>query len=140
MHAFVECQDNTLLACLYPPDMKMPIRHALYYPKRLVSKNNINFSQTFSCSFAPITLSSYPLLKLMLEAARRGDNSLVVLNACDEVLVEAFLAKRIKFTDIFKVMRYMFNKYDSNVIGTLDDVFFWDLWSRVKTRERIEKL
>jgi 1-deoxy-D-xylulose-5-phosphate reductoisomerase len=140
VHAFVEFQDNTLLACLYPPDMKMPIAHALYYPKRSQGKSNMNFSKAFSCSFAPLSLNSYPLLKLILAAAQKGDNSLVILNACDEVLVEAFLEKRIKFTDIFKIMRYMFNKYESNVINTLDDVFFWDLWARVKTRERIQKI
>jgi len=140
VHALVEFVDNTLSACMYAPDMRTPIAHALYYPERFASNRDVNFRKPFSCSFKPLLMRRFPLLTLVLEAATRADNGLVVLNACDEVLIEHFLRKKISFKDMHKVMQFIFRRYLSQKIRTIDDVFFWDLWSRVKTRERIEKL
>jgi 1-deoxy-D-xylulose-5-phosphate reductoisomerase len=139
-HAFVECYDSTLLSCLYQPDMRVPISHSLYYPRRRHTGKNVNFLKTFSCTFSPLNEKDYPLFSLLRAAAERGDNSLVILNACDEVAVEAFLEKRIKFTDIFRIMNYLFNRYEKKQIQGLDDIFYWDLWARVKTRERVARL
>lgn len=140
VHALVEYKDNTLFACLYPPDMKMPISFALCYPQRSNSGREINFKGKFSYSFAPLCYDNYPLLKIILEAASRGDNALVVLNACDELAIDYFLGKKIKFTDIHKVMRYIFKSYPSHQIRSIDDVFYWDNWSRIKTKEYLERL
>ena len=140
IHAFLECRDNTLFACLYSPNMKMPISHALYYPGRLDSEVKENFKNSFSYSFAPANYRNYPMLEIIIEAAKRGDNSLVILNACDEVAIDYFLRKRIKFTDIYKVMAYIFKHYKSGKIKKIDEVFFWDSWARIKTEEYLKKL
>jgi 1-deoxy-D-xylulose-5-phosphate reductoisomerase len=139
-HALVEYKDNTLLSCLYPPDMKMPISFSLHYPERSNSSNCTNFKNNFSLSFAPIDYRKYPLLKIVLEAAKKKDNSLVVLNACDEVAIDWFLRKRIKFTDINKVMNFIFNNYPSRKIKKIEDVFYWDNWGRSRTEEYLNKL
>ena len=139
-HALVECKDNTLFACLYPPDMKMPISFALYHPKRAESSCEVNFKKGFSFSFSQINYSKYPLLSLVLKAAKRGDNSLVVLNACDEVAIDYFLKGKINFTDIDKAMKKLFKVYPQHKIKTIDDVFHWDDWARAKTKEYLDKL
>lgn len=140
VHALIEFVDNTLSACMYTPDMKTPIAYALYYPERLSAEKDRNFSKPFCCSFSPLDTRKFPLMELVLKAAARADNGLVVLNACDEVLVEHFLAKKISFGDMYKVMKSISRRYLSQKINTIDDVFFWDLWARVKTKEYIEKL
>ncbi len=140
VHALVECKDNTLLACLYPPDMKMPISFALYYPKRFNAAKADNFKKNISLSFAPISYSRYPLLRIILEAAKKEDNSLTILNACDEVAIDWFLKQRIGFTHIYKVMQYIYNRYPSHKIRKVDDVFYWDEWARTKTKEYLSRL
>lgn len=145
VHALVEYSDNTLLGCLYPPDMKIPISFALLYPQRFdfnkkanLAKNNT--ADSFSYSFSRLKQGRYPLLDLVLEAAKRQDNSLVVLNACDEIAVESFLAKKIRFTDIHKVMQYMFANYIPVKIKNISDVFYWDNWAREKSLEFLRRL
>jgi len=140
VHALCEYNDNTLLSCLYSPDMKKPISFSLYYPKRQNLVQDKVFDKAFSLSFFPINYNKFPLLKLILKAAKKKDNSLAVLNACDEVAIDYFLKKKIKFTDIFKVMEYIFRKYPSCKIKSLEDVFYWDDWARQKTRNYIDKL
>ena len=140
IHAFLECKDSTLFACLYPPDMKMPISHALCYPKRFDSKEGMNFKSSFSYNFKPLDYKDYPLLKIILAAAKKEDNSLVVLNAVDEVAIDYFLRKEIKFIDIYKVMAHIFRNYESSKIERIGDIFFWDDWARKKAKEYLNKL
>lgn len=140
IHALAEFKDNSLLACIYPPDMKMPISYALYYPRRFNSGKNVNFKSKFSLSFKPIDYSKYPLFKMILDAAKRKDNSLVILNACDEVAIDYFLKKKIKFTDIHKALRYIFKNYPRRKIKKINDVFFWDNWAREETEQYLNKL
>lgn len=145
VHALVEFADKSLLACLYQPDMKIPLTHSFYYPQRPVfsSEKTANCSlfslkRSFSCTFNPVDYNRYPLLKIILAAARRQDNSLVVLNACDEVAVSYFLKEKIKFTDISRAMQYLFQSCPSAKVRSVDDVFYWDRWARAKTKDYLE--
>jgi len=140
IHALLEYKDNTLFACLYPPDMKMPISHALLYPKRFGSTEGVNFKSSFSYNFEPLNSKDYPLLEIILQAAKKEDNSLVILNAVDEVAIDYFLTRRIKFIDIYKVMAHIFRNYKSSKIKKIGDVFFWDNWARRKTEEYLNRL
>ena len=140
IHALLEYKDSTLFACLYPPDMKMPISHALCYPKRFNSKEGMNFKSSFSYNFRPLDYKNYPLLRIILEAGKKEDNSLVILNAADEVAIDYFLRRRIKFIDIYKVMTYIFRNYKSSKIKRIGDVFFWDDWARKKAEEYLKRL
>lgn len=139
VHAMTEFKDGTLFACLYPPDMKTPISFAFYYPERSPLIKKIDFGKQFSLNFVPIDYKQFPLVKIIIDAAKRKDNSLVVLNACDEVAVEYFLKKKVKFVHINRVMKHMFNSYTPAKLKKIEDVFFWDRWAREKTREYIEK-
>ncbi|MEI8350122.1 MAG: 1-deoxy-D-xylulose-5-phosphate reductoisomerase [Candidatus Omnitrophota bacterium] len=140
IHALVECHDGMLFACLYPPDMRIPIAFALNYPTRWPIATDRGQVKNFSLSFAPLRYNDFPLLKIILEAARRKDNALIVLNACDEVAISYFLQKKIKFTDIYKVMEYIFQHYPKKTVERIEDVFWWDTWARQRTKEYLEKL
>ncbi|MBU2044894.1 MAG: 1-deoxy-D-xylulose-5-phosphate reductoisomerase [Candidatus Omnitrophica bacterium] len=140
IHALIEETDGTLFACLYPPDMKTPISFALHYPDRKKGNCKVNFKNSFSCNFRPIRYSDYPLLKVTLDAAKRNDNSLVILNACDEVAISNFLKGKIKFTDIGKVITKVLEKYPAHQIKNINDVLGWDNWARIKAEELIDKL
>ncbi len=140
VHALVEFKDSSLFACMYQPDMKIPISFALNYPKRMPVSNSENFKTKFSLTFEPLEVKKFPFLEIILEAARRKDNALVILNACDEVLVEYFLKNKIKFIDMQKVMRHIFSNYRAQKINNENDVFYWDDWARYKTKEYLEKL
>lgn len=140
VHAFVEFKDKTLFACMYPPDMRIPISFALSYPKRIDALKASNFKDKFSLSFAPLKEKQFPLLDIILKGAKLGGNSLAVLNGCDEVAVEYFLNNKIKFTDIYKAMNYIFSHYKPVGIKTLDDVFYWDTWAKEKTKEYLRAL
>ncbi len=140
IHALVEEADGTLFACLYPPDMKMPISFALYYPQRKKGDCKVDFKSSFSCNFRPVCYTDYPLLKATLDAAKRKDNSLIILNASDEVAIDSFLRGKIKFIDIGKVIRRVLKKYPAHPVKDINDVYGWDSWARTKAQEAINKL
>ncbi|MCP4652218.1 MAG: 1-deoxy-D-xylulose-5-phosphate reductoisomerase [Candidatus Omnitrophica bacterium] len=138
VHAMIEFKDSALFACIYPPDMKMPIAYALYHPARSPHAGGTGLGLKFSLSFEPLDYKQFPSIKIILEAAKRGGNSLAVLNACDEVAVEYFLRDKIKFTHIHKILERMFSKMPQASLKSVDDVFFWDKWARQKTNEYIK--
>ncbi|MCK5288537.1 MAG: 1-deoxy-D-xylulose-5-phosphate reductoisomerase, partial [Candidatus Omnitrophica bacterium] len=150
VHALVEYKDDTLFSCMYSPDMRMPISFALYYPERfdsdkkksVISKGTafLKNKNGFLCSFYPVNYSKYPILEIILQSAKKQDNSLIILNACDEIAIDYFLKKKIKFTDIYRVIKFMFNRYPAAKITDINDIFYWDNWGRIKTREYLNKL
>lgn len=140
VHAFVEFVDKSLSACIYPPDMKVPIAFALHYPLRKPCAQGVNFNKEFSLSFLPFEIKKYPLCDMVLQAARRNDNLPAILNACDEVAIDYFLKEKIRFYDIYKVMGYFFEKYPRHNLSDVKSIFYWDNWARIKTREYLEKL
>jgi 1-deoxy-D-xylulose-5-phosphate reductoisomerase len=151
IHALIESKDNVLFACLYLPDMRIPISFALNYPQRVpvAHKSIFSFSEVsskrghrggFSLTFLPLKLNNFPLLKIILEAGKRKDNSLIIMNACDEVAIDYFLAKKIGFPQIYKVMEYMFTHYTAKKIHRVEDIFFWDSWARERTKMFLDKL
>ncbi|MCM8787605.1 MAG: 1-deoxy-D-xylulose-5-phosphate reductoisomerase [Candidatus Omnitrophica bacterium] len=140
VHALLELKDKTIIACLYPADMRIPISYALHYPERFYNNDGMDFKNKICFSFEPISFKKFPLLKLILEAAKREDNSLVILNACDEISIEYFLKKKIKFIHIYKALEYMFSIYPSTRLKTIEDVFYWDNWAREKTKEYLDRV
>jgi 1-deoxy-D-xylulose-5-phosphate reductoisomerase len=138
IHALVEYEDDTVFSCMYPPDMRIPISYALYYPARRKAATGFDYDRKFCLNFEPVDFKKYPLLKLVIDIARRKDNGLCILNAADEVAVDAFLEGKIKFTDIAKVLAKVMKKYPSKKIKKITDVTYWDAWARKKARGYIK--
>ncbi|MEW8028650.1 MAG: 1-deoxy-D-xylulose-5-phosphate reductoisomerase [Candidatus Thiodiazotropha sp.] len=101
IHSMVEYVDGSVLAQLGNPDMRTPIAHALAWPQRIDSGvDSLNLFQVARLDFDQPDLQRYPCLKLAYQAIQSGGTASVILNAANEVAVEAFLAERLAFTDI----------------------------------------
>jgi len=101
IHSLVQFQDGSLKAQLGLPSMKLPIQYALTYPHRLPTDwPRFDFAQYGQLTFEPPDTEAFPNLRLALEAMRRGGNTPCVLNAANEVAVEAFLEERIGFLEM----------------------------------------
>lgn len=108
VHSAVEFEDGAVIAQLGTADMRTPIAYSLGWPERLDGQaKRMSFSEIARLTFEEPDLETFPLLKLAYDALKADDGSTVVLNAANEVAVEAFLARRIGFTDIFKTVNNM---------------------------------
>jgi 1-deoxy-D-xylulose-5-phosphate reductoisomerase len=104
IHSMVVCRDNSVLAQLGTPDMRVPIAYGLSFPQRIESgASQLNFTDLSALSFEPADFVRYPGLALAWEALRAAPGSTAVLNAANEVAVAAFLAGTIRFDQIHSV-------------------------------------
>jgi len=140
-HAFIEAKDNILFSLLYKPSMMIPISFSLYYPNRNFPLGGFDKSfYPLRLSFDKVDYAKFPLLKIVIAAAKKGGNFPVVINAADEVAVSYFLDGKIKFYDIQKAIKYIFSKTKKFVLRDLNSVYFWDKWARTKTEEFLNKI
>jgi 1-deoxy-D-xylulose-5-phosphate reductoisomerase len=101
VHALVEYVDGSVIAQISATDMRMPIQYALTYPERAAAPvPRLDWSEPAAWTFDPPDFSKFPLLKLAYEAQEAGGSATAVLNAADEIAVEAFLGDRIPFPGI----------------------------------------
>jgi len=105
VHSLVEYVDGSLIAQLSNPDMRVPIAHALGYPERIASgATPLDLTAMKQLSFERPDERRFPCLRLAYAALERGGTAPAVLNAANEVAVEAFLARRLPFTGIARVI------------------------------------
>ena len=101
VHAMVEFNDGSVIAQISATDMRMPIQYALTYPERADAPvPRLDWKQRANWSFEPPDFKKFPLLKLSYEAQEAGGSATAVLNAADEIAVEAFLAGAIPYPGI----------------------------------------
>ena len=101
VHSLVEYADGSMISQLSNPDMRVPIAHALAWPERIASgAQPLDLASIRHLSFEKPDLARFPCLSLAYAALRRGGTAPAVLNAANEVAVEAFLAGRLPFTGI----------------------------------------
>jgi 1-deoxy-D-xylulose-5-phosphate reductoisomerase len=104
IHSMVVCQDNSVLAQMGTPDMRVPIAYGLSWPQRIASgAQALDFTRLQALTFEPADTQRYPGLQLAWETLRGPLGSTAVLNAANEVAVAAFLAQRIRFDQIHRV-------------------------------------
>ena len=105
VHGALEMIDGALLAHLSPPDMRIPIAAALYYPQRFeLPWQRLDLATLGSLEFFPPDHARFPALELAYAAFSRGGTAPAVLNAANEVAVQAFLDRRLRFTAITEVV------------------------------------
>ncbi|MCH5373483.1 MAG: 1-deoxy-D-xylulose-5-phosphate reductoisomerase, partial [Planctomycetes bacterium] len=131
VHSLVEFRDGSVVAQMSPPDMKLPIQYALTYPERWEGPAaKLDWSRSFSLEFLPPDRERFPALELGHEVARQGGTSGAVLNAANEAAVEAFLAGRIRFTDIVPACRAVLEHHHFDPSPSLDELLKVDAWAR----------
>lgn len=114
VHALVEFADGSFLAQLGAPDMRTPIQFALSYPERLPATwSRLDLAVVQHLTFAPIGFDRYPCLRLAYEAARTGGTAPAALSAADEVAVEWFLAGKLDFPGIARVVEWSLDRHQA---------------------------
>ncbi len=105
IHSMAEYEDGSVLAQLASPDMRVPIAHALAWPERMASgAPRLNLFDVKHLDFESVDLARFPCLRLALDAWRTGGTATAVLNAANEIAVQAFLDGRLPFTGISRVI------------------------------------
>jgi 1-deoxy-D-xylulose-5-phosphate reductoisomerase len=115
IHSLVEYLDGSVLAQLGNPDMRTPIAHALAWPERIESGvKSLNLLEVARLDFESPDPVRFPCLQLAYQAARSGGTTPAILNAANEVAVQAFLDHRIGFTDIPRVIEHTLSGMPAN--------------------------
>lgn len=136
IHSMVEYADGCVMAQLGVPDMKAPIAYALTYPERIpTGVKPLDLTTLSGLTFMAPDYQRFPALKLAYDALAAGESMPAVMNAANEVAVEAFLKGKIGFTDIAMSIARTMDSHESQSLATVEDVLSFDLWARGKTRE-----
>jgi 1-deoxy-D-xylulose-5-phosphate reductoisomerase len=122
-HSMVEFNDGSILAQLGATDMRIPISYALAYPERIESgTTRVSFPELGSLDFTAPDLVKFPLLRAAYDALDAGGTAPIVLNAADEVAVDLFLAKRIAFDGIARIVLESLEKISGPPVKTLQEI------------------
>ncbi|HIE03596.1 MAG TPA: 1-deoxy-D-xylulose-5-phosphate reductoisomerase [Candidatus Latescibacteria bacterium] len=140
VHSLVEFKDGALIAQLGWPDMRLPIQYALTYPERLPGEwRYLDLVEVGSLRFYRPDTSKFRCLALGYEVAREEGTAPAVLNAADEVAVEAFLEGRISLEEIARINEATLARHRNICDPSLDDIFDADGWARAAARELIDR-
>lgn len=138
VHSLVEYLDGSMLAQLGNPDMRTPIAHALGWPDRLVSGvESLDIIRTARLDFEAPDIGRFPCLRLARSAAEAGGTAPAVLNAANEIAVEAFLERRLAFVDIPAVIESVLSQHSTAPVVSLEDVLGADEWARREAQSAI---
>ncbi len=138
IHSMVAYRDGSVLAQLGTPDMRVPITHALGWPSRIDGPAaRLDFAKLTALTFEPPDSSRFPSLRLAREALATGGFAPIVLNAANEAAVSAFLAQRIGFLDIARVVEDVLSDWDtlSAPASSLQEVQAADFEARRRAEE-----
>ena len=138
VHSMVEYDDGSVIAQLSNPDMRVPIAHALAYPERIGSgARSLDLTAVKTLTFEKPDLARFPCLGLAYQALRAGGTAPAVLNAANEVAVEAFLAGRLAFTGIGGVIADTLAAVPAGPAHELAQVMEADARGRGEAKRRI---
>jgi 1-deoxy-D-xylulose-5-phosphate reductoisomerase len=131
VHSLVQYADGSLLAQLGAPDMRTPIAQAMAWPERISSGvQSVDLAVIGQLDFEPPDHGRFPSVQLARAAARAGGTAPALLNAANEVAVQAFLDRRLNFTGIATVIDQVLQHVDACPVRTLDDVLEADATAR----------
>ena len=132
IHSLIQTKDTALLAQMGTADMRLPIQYALSYPKRydLVNGEKCDLARIGTLHFDYPDTNRFPLLKTAYECGRKEGNACAILNAANEIAVNAFLNEQIEFLDIEKLIFKALENIEYIENATLEDVFETDKKTR----------
>jgi 1-deoxy-D-xylulose-5-phosphate reductoisomerase len=133
IHSLIEVQDTSVLAQLGWPDMRLPLLYALSWPDRIYTEwEKFDLVKAGDLTFRAPDHLKYPCMQLAYAAGRAGGSMPAVLNAANEQAVALFLAEKISFLDIPKVIEQVCDNHrvDFNLTPSLDYILAADIWAR----------
>lgn len=135
VHSAVEFEDGAVIAQLGSADMRTPIAYSLGWPERMDGHaKRMSFAEIARLTFEAPDLETFPLLQRAFDALKAEDGSTIVLNAANEIAVEAFLAERIRFKDIFKTVDHMLATIQTPLPNSVEEIIALDQQVRQETR------
>ena len=139
IHSMVEYVDGSILAQLGSPDMRLPIQYALLYPNRFEIEHHahLDFKRISELRFAEIKPLRYPLFYRILTEAKSGGNRTTVINAANEVAIDAFLKNKIRFTQIDEIITHTLDNVPTGPLTGLEDTIACDRASREIANQKI---
>ena len=141
VHSMVEFVDGSVKAQMGLPDMKLPIQYALNQAERLdVAYTRMDFSQALSLTFEPPDTQTFRALPLAYAAGKQGGTFPCVMNAANEVAVQAFIDGRIGFADLLPVVEGALSAHGGIVNPCLEDYIAADAWARRVAEEKIDRV
>ncbi|MFA7519708.1 MAG: 1-deoxy-D-xylulose-5-phosphate reductoisomerase, partial [Shewanella sp.] len=141
IHSMVQYRDGSVIAQMGNPDMRTPIAHCMAYPQRIHSGvEPLDFFKVGQLSFYEPDFERFPCLALAMEACAQGQEATTVLNAANEVAVEAFLQGKIGFTQIAKVNEACLVTVPKRPMGSIEDILALDAQTRVYARETLASI
>ena len=131
IHSMVEFRDGSIIAQMSPPDMKLPIQHALTYPDRIDGvAERFDWTKNHALTFEVPDFERFPALKLGHEVANQGGTTGAVLNAAKEKSVQLFIDGELAFHEIVEVCQEVLNNHTFEPSPTLDELLAVDRWAR----------
>jgi 1-deoxy-D-xylulose-5-phosphate reductoisomerase len=141
IHSMVDYVDGTVLAQMGNPDMRIPIAHAMAWPERFDSgAKPLNIFEVRHMDFEVPNLERFPCLRLAYKAMKAGGTMPTVLNAANEIAVEAFLNEQIRFTDIPLIIERCMDAIQVKLPENLEIVLDTDQQSRAVAKQIIDEL
>jgi 1-deoxy-D-xylulose-5-phosphate reductoisomerase len=141
VHGLVTLNDGAALAHLGHPDMRVPISYALHYPERAdVPVPTLDLAETGSLTFEAPDEEAFPALRVAREAARDGGTAPCVLNAANEVAVQAFLDDRLPFTGIAEVVERALEALPAEPVRHFADLYRADVAGREQAVRLVERV
>ncbi|MGI9024520.1 MAG: 1-deoxy-D-xylulose-5-phosphate reductoisomerase, partial [Burkholderiaceae bacterium] len=138
VHSMVEYVDGSVLAQMGNPDMRTPIAHALAWPERIASGvRSLDLTTIARLDFEKPDLTRFPCIDLAYHALASGGSAPAILNAANEIAVEAFLDQRIRFTEIAAVVDGVLSALPSQAMQSLESVFEIDARARTMARDLV---
>ena len=138
IHSMVQYVDGSVLAQMGNPDMRTPIAHALAYPMRIdAGVAPLDLFKVAQLNFVAPDFERFPCLALAYHALRSGGTAPAILNAANEVAVEAFLNREISFLDIPRLITDVLEAQGSVAANTLEDVLLADKQARIAAQNWI---
>lgn len=141
IHSMVQYIDGSVLAQLGNPDMRTPIAHALTWPQRIESGvDSLNLAEIAQLHFENVDMQRFPCLRLAYEAMQAGGTTTAILNAANEVAVQAFLDKQIRFVDIASVIEQTLTHLSGQDASHLDVILEHDTQARELANVEVQRL
>lgn len=141
IHSMVQYIDGSVIAQMGNPDMRTPIAYGLGWPARMESGvSNLDFFQLNQLNFEAPDHQNFPALMMAAQAFKAGGTTATVLNAANEVAVEAFLREQIPYTAISDLIDQALNVYNSRPADSLEAILEADQWARDYCCQRLQSL
>lgn len=141
VHSMVEFCDGSILAQLSPHNMEYSISNCLFYPERASNNpSSTNFTEKLSLNFSSPNYSKFPCLQIAKECLFADDHSSAIFLAANDIAVDAFLTKKIRYTDIYKIIAETITSYDNGCDNSIESTLNIIFQAQIIAKKIINKI